>query len=140
MTSCTFCRIMSRELGSSVVYEDNDAIACLDIQPITNGHLLVIPKHHYQDLNDLDPAIGAHMFKIGQQLSKVLQSSALKCTGTNLFLANGKTAMQEILHVHLHVIPRYPKDGFGLKYPPSYGPMASRYELEKLAGTIRNSI
>lgn len=87
---CVFCRVVDGTVESSRVYEDDEVLAFMDIQPVTDGHLLVIPKRHAPDLADLDEQLGMSMFRIAQRLAAALRRSGLPCEGVNLFLADGR--------------------------------------------------
>ncbi len=140
MSDCIFCRILAGGAPVSFVYRDERCAAFMDIQPVTAGHLLVIPNRHAADLSELDPEDGAQIFRVGQRLAAALRRSGLPCEGVNLFLADGVAAGQEIFHVHLHVIPRFRGDGFGLRFPPTYGQHPSRVELDETAGRIKEAL
>ncbi|MET9488359.1 HIT domain-containing protein [Nocardia sp. NPDC006630] len=129
-----FSEIVAGQAPASKVYEDDDVLAFLDIRPVTPGHLLVIPKVPARSLAELDPAMGGKLFRVGQQLAAALRASEVQCDGVNFFLADGVTAGQEVFHVHLHVIPRTPGDGFGLRARPT---SPARADLDYLAGSIR---
>jgi histidine triad (HIT) family protein len=126
-------------MPSSQVYQDKRCTAFMDVQPVNPGHMLIIPNQHYAFLSELDEETGAQMFRIAHRLSRFLRLSGLKCEGVNLFLADGKAAMQEVFHVHLHVFPRYDGDGFGLKFGPTYSQQPSRAELDAAAEKIRSA-
>lgn len=140
MSDCIFCDILSGQLPSSVVYQDDRCTAFMDIQPVNSGHLLVIPNLHAQSLADLDDELAAHIFCVAKRLSTALRGSGIKCDGVNLFLADGEAAGQEVFHVHLHVFPRYEGDGFGFKFPPGYSQKPDRAKLEADAGRIREAL
>ncbi|HTT53304.1 MAG TPA: HIT family protein [Streptosporangiaceae bacterium] len=132
---CVFCAILAGRQPASFVYTGDDVVAFLDIRPLTRGHLLVIPRAHADRLETLDPAAGARMFSVAQQLAVRLRRSGFG-QGTDLFLADGAAAGQEVFHVHLHVIPRTQGDGFGLRARrPRRAP--ARGELDATAGAIR---
>jgi len=135
--NCVFCKIIFEKSPATFIYRDPLCSAFLDIQPVNPGHALVIPNKHATYLADLDPDDGAHMFRIGQRIAAALRKSGIRCEGINLFLADGKAAMQEIFHVHLHIIPRYSGDGFGLKFAPSYYQKPDRAELEEIGQKLR---
>ncbi|OIO80211.1 HIT family protein [Candidatus Pacearchaeota archaeon CG1_02_32_132] len=137
---CIFCKIIKGEIVSSKVYEDRDVLAFLDIQPVNNGHILIIPKKHIELIIDLNDRIVEKMFKIAKKLNQALRKSGLKCQGVNYFLADGEIAMQEVPHVHLHVFPRYNGDGFGLKFPKKYFKLPSRRLLDNSASKIRTNL
>lgn len=140
MSDCVFCGILAGRLPASVVFRDDVCCAFLDIQPVNAGHVLVVPRTHAACLAELDAEIGAHVFKVGQRVAAALRESGLRCEGVNLFLADGEVAGQEIFHVHLHVIPRYAGDGFGLRFGPSYGTMPAREQLDAVAARIRRAL
>jgi histidine triad (HIT) family protein len=120
-----------------VVHRDDLCTAIMDIQPVTPGHMLVIPNRHATYLADLVEDEGAQMFRISHRLAAALRQSGVKCEGVNLFLADGEAAGQEVFHVHLHVFPRFAGDGFGLKLPPGYQDLPERPELDEIAKRIR---
>ncbi|WP_377640787.1 HIT family protein [Oryzobacter terrae] len=109
---CIFCAIVNGQAEASVVHEDDVVLVFMDLAPVTPGHLLVVPRVHAVGLEDLDEATGRHVWTIGHQMAKALRRSGLRCEGINVFLADGEAAFQEVPHVHLHVFPRFPGDGF----------------------------
>ncbi|MFD4367267.1 HIT family protein [Rhodococcus sp. NPDC058521] len=132
--SCIFCEIVAGRAEASVVHEDDDVMAFMDIRPWTSGHLLVVPKRHAVGLADLEPADGQKVFATGQRIARVMRGGDSSAEGVNLFLADGVVAGQEVFHVHLHVLPRRRGDGFGLRgIPRSPG----RAELDKTAAALR---
>ena len=141
MQECGFCRILAGKAEASFQFRDERVAAFMDIKPVNPGHLLVIPVRHAVYLSDLDPADGARMLEVAQNLAAALRESGrtggLKCKGVNFFLADGEQAGQEVPHVHLHVIPRFRGDGFSLKLPPGYGRRAERSELDRIAAAIK---
>ncbi|HOB04959.1 MAG TPA: HIT domain-containing protein [Propionibacteriaceae bacterium] len=106
--SCLFCRIVAGHIPSRRVYEDDHAIAFLDIQPWHRGHTLVIPRRHVDDaladptaLEEIAPAVIA----AGNLLRERLEAD-----GMNLLANTGATAGQEVFHLHVHLVPRYADD------------------------------
>lgn len=140
MSTCVFCDILAGERPASVVFRDHVCWAFMDIRPVNPGHVLVIPTYHASSLAELDEASGAHMFRIAQRVAEALRHSGLRCEGINLFLADGAVAGQEVPHVHLHVLPRYTGDGFGLRFGQRYGDLPSRAELNAAAEGIRSAL
>ncbi len=132
-----FSDIIAGRAPASKVYEDEDVVAFMDIRPMTPGHLLVVPRVPARDLASLDPEVGGKLFRVGQRLAAALRDSEVACDGVNFFLADGITAGQEIFHVHLHVIPRTPGDGFGLRARPT---SPHRADLDYLAASIRGAL
>lgn len=139
MTSddCLFCGIVAGSVESSWVYEDDLVLAFMDLQPVTTGHLLVIPKAHVPYLAGLDDDIGAEVFRVGRQMAAALRASDVPCDGVNLFLADGAAAFQEVFHLHLHVFPRTPGDGFELV---ADWRMRPRDELDGVAARVRAAV
>jgi histidine triad (HIT) family protein len=135
---CAFCAILDGELESSRLYEDDRVLVFMDIQPVVRGHVLVVPREHARYLADLDVEDGAAMFETGRRATAALRASDLRCEGVNLFVADGEAAGQDVFHVHLHVIPRYEGDGFGLRFPPDYS-IRPREELDAAADAIRGA-
>ncbi len=139
---CPFCEIVAGRAAASIVYDDDDALAFLDIQPLTPGHLLVIPKQHASTLAGLDEAVGMWILAIAMRLAHALRQDGVACDAVNLFLSDGEIAGQEIPHVHLHVIPRFAGDPFGPGRP--FKPIAttapSRAELDAIAADLRRAL
>ena len=135
---CVFCGIAAGEAERSLLYEDERVVAFMDIRPVVRGHLLVVPRDHAPYLAEVDPEDGAAMFEAGRRAAEALRSSGLRCEGVNLFLADGEAAGQDVFHTHLHVIPRFEGDGFGLRFPPDYA-IRPRDELDEAAAAIRTA-
>jgi len=127
---CIFCKIVKKELPYSKVYEDKDFLALMDIKPINKGHVLVIPKKHSELISEMNKTDISKMMVVAEKISSAI----------SFFLADGRAAGQEVLHVHLHVIPRFLNDGFGFKFPDNYGNKPSKKELERLAEKIKREL
>jgi len=140
MSDCVFCRILAGELPASFVYRDEHCAAFMDIRPVNPGHVLVIPIRHAAYLADTDAATAGRMMQLAHRLAAALRASGLRCEGVNLFLADGEVAMQEVFHVHLHVLPRFAGDGFGLRFGPHYGQRPPREDLDAAAVKIRRGL
>jgi histidine triad (HIT) family protein len=140
VTSCVFCDIVRGQAPASRVYSDERVLAFMDIQPVNPGHLLVVPRLHAAGLDGLDGELGGHLFQVGMKLAGALRLSGLRCEGVDLFLADGQAAGQEVMHVHLHVIPRYRGDGFGFRFGPGYRQRPERAALEEAAAAIRQGL
>lgn len=136
MADCLFCRLLLGDGELSVVAEDGRTVTFMDIQPVVSGHMLVVPRAHAAYLADLDEEDGAAVFRSSQLAAAAVRASSLRCEGVNLFLADGEAAGQDVFHVHLHVIPRYAGDGFGLRLPPDYS-IRPRAELDEAAAALR---
>lgn len=103
---CIFCKIAVGEIPSQTIYEDDDFRFFLDVSPATDGHALIIPKNHYDNLLDLTDDMAAKTMKLAKKAALCMKT-ALKCDGINLVQNNGKAAGQTVFHYHLHLIPRY---------------------------------
>ena len=137
---CVFCDIIAGRGAASVVYRDEQCIAVMDICPVNTGHVLIIPLHHARDLAELEKGTGGALFEVARHVAAGIRRSGLNADGINLLLADGEAAGQEVFHVHLHVLPRFRGDGFGHTFPPHYGHVPPREELERVAATIRASL
>lgn len=108
--NCIFCKITNKEIESNIVYENNNIIAFLDADPINEGHILIVPKKHYLDIEELPAEILNEIMELSQRIVKVLKM---------IYNPNGYSIMQnggefnDIGHFHLHIFPRYQNDGFG---------------------------
>ena len=111
---CVFCAIAAHQAEASVVHEDETAVAFIDLNPVTPGHLLVVPREHAVGLEDLDGATSAHVWSVGHDMARALRRSRMGCEGINVLLCDGEAAFQTVFHFHLHVIPRYAGDGWTL--------------------------
>jgi histidine triad (HIT) family protein len=140
MTSCIFCEIAQGRAPASIVYADDSVLAFMDIQPVNPGHVLVVPRSHTRHLADLTGDTAVRLFQAGVQLASAVRRSGVRCEGVNLFLADGEAAGQVVPHVHLHVVPRFRGDGFGLRFGPSYGDRPERAALDAVAGRIRQAL
>jgi len=104
---CIFCKIIKGDIPSFTIYEDDIVKAFLDINPSTNGDLLLIPKKHYENILDIDLESLNHIFKITKKLYPILLEK-LNCDG--LTLVQNNNYGQEIKHFHIHLTPRYKQD------------------------------
>jgi len=137
--NCIFCKIVSGEVPSKKVYEDDKCIGILDINPASPGHILLLPKEHFMVMPQMPEEVVQHMFVIAKQLSHALLR-ALKSEGTNIFVANGGAAGQRAQHFMIHIFPRNPDDGVKLDIPEKAMKDEEREVLKKqltaLAGQV----
>ncbi len=106
---CVFCKIVSGEIPCEKVLEGEHTMAFLDLYPVNKGHVLVIPKRHYFRFDEIDLPTLHEMVETAQRVAAA-QVYALSAEGYNLLMNNGEVAGQEILHAHLHVVPRFSGD------------------------------
>jgi histidine triad (HIT) family protein len=108
VTDCLFCRIVSGEADAVRVHEDERTLSFLDIRPLFAGHVLLVPRDHHETLADLPGDLVGPLFEAAQRLARAVQE-AMDARGT--FVAMNNTVSQSVPHVHVHVVPRRPKDG-----------------------------
>ncbi|MBI5046651.1 HIT family protein [Candidatus Micrarchaeota archaeon] len=139
MSGCIFCKIVRGEVPSIKVYEDQNILAFMDIKPINPGHVLVVPKQHAELLTELEDRFVGEMLIKAKKIGLMLKKSKLNAKGVNYLLADGADAGQEVFHAHLHVIPRYRRDGFEFRMPANYDKETDLADLERIATKIRKA-
>ena len=134
---CIFCKIANKEIPSRIITETENSIAFLDAFPVSRGHTLVIPKNHYEKVQDMTDIDNSDLF---DTVHKVI-SKVDKLTGSTLLaIHNGKDSGQEIPHVHVHLIPREQDDQAGPVHSMFKDrPKLSDEELEQLCAKIKSS-
>ena len=137
--SCIFCRIIGGEEMVSVVYEDDRAIAFLDVQPVSQGHTLVVSKEHYETLFDVPEALLTHCMAVAKRIAPGIKR-AVGAEAINVFSANGKAGGQDVLHFHMHLIPIREGEPFALQLPLDDAPIPMRAELDITAARIGRAI
>ncbi|UCH37694.1 MAG: HIT family protein [Candidatus Bathyarchaeota archaeon] len=103
---CPFCNLVNHTSPASYVYEDDAVLAFMDIRPISKGHVLVIPKTHYQNIYEIPSNEVSYLFKIVKKIALAMKK-ALSVDGLSIAQNNGAIAGQVIFHLHIHLIPRY---------------------------------
>ncbi len=132
---CIFCEIAAGRAPASIVYEDNMALAFMDINPINPGHVLVMPRRHFETLSDMDETTGMHVFQIAMRVEQALRNvEEIRCEGTNLLMTNGAVAGQTEFHAHLHILPRFQGDNVRFRFAQAARP--ERHVLDQLADAI----
>jgi histidine triad (HIT) family protein len=136
MADCIFCKIVKGELGAQKVFENDRCVAFLDINPVSWGHTLVVPRAHFDTWLDLPPDILSALTQTAQQVARgVLRATG--APGFNLLMNNHACSGQAIPHAHFHVIPRKPEDGVKYSWPAKPYPPG---ELDKAAEGIRKAL
>ena len=135
LPDCIFCKIVSKEIPTKILVETESCIGFLDAFPLAKGHALVIPKRHYEKLQDLPININTEVFSTVHSLISKVDS----LTGATLVAVhNGKQSGQEIPHVHVHLIPRSEDDSAGAVHSMfSKKPDLSESEIEELCSKLR---
>ena len=136
MSECVFCKIVRGSAPATKIFENEEVLVFLDKQPITRGHMLVIPKKHAELLTEVDGQLIAEMFNAAKKVAIAARKSKLGSRAVNYIIADGAEAGQEVFHVHIHVVPRYRGDGFGFRMPPGYDDETEVKDLEKVAAKI----
>jgi len=132
---CIFCDLIQGAAEVSICYEDAEAIAFMDIQPVNPGHVLVVPRHHYEGLHDLPRDLGMHLLEVAMRLASVVKT-ATECPGMNMVVNSGAAAGQDVFHYHVHLIPRREGDGFDIPLPFPGSEMPDRTLLDAMAARI----
>jgi histidine triad (HIT) family protein len=137
--NCIYCRIIGGDEMVSVIHEDEEIIAFLDIQPLHPGHVLVVPKEHFKNLFYVPEELAARTFATARRLLPGLRR-ATGCRAVNLFSPNGAHGGQDVFHFHLHLIPVPEDTPFPLQLPHPTAQFPSRSELDVMAARIGQSI
>ena len=129
---CIFCMIANHEINSSIIYEDEQVVAFLDLSQVTKGHTLVVPKKHYENVLECDPETLGHVIKVTQMLSKrIMERTHAK--GVNILNNCNEVAGQSVMHMHFHIIPRYSdSDAIEIKFNES-----EKQNLEEIANLLK---
>jgi histidine triad (HIT) family protein len=107
---CIFCRIVGGEIPCTKVHEDDKVLAFMDISPLNRGHLLVIPKEHFENIVEIDSELYGHLASVAADIAKAVHA-AVAPDGMNVLQLNGKAANQVVPHLHIHLVPRWHADG-----------------------------
>lgn len=122
---CLFCGIVDGEIPGRIVYEGDETIAFLDVNPLARGHTLVVPKTHRERVNDLEASEAAALFRTVASVAPAVEAS-VDAPASTIAIHNGEAAGQEVPHLHIHVVPRWPDDGAG----PIHGLFRDRPDLD----------
>jgi len=113
MNDCIFCKIIKGDITADKIFENEKVLAFLDINPVNLGHTLIIPKDHYDNLEQTPDEIACEMIKVAKKIGFTLKE-AIGADGFNLQVNNGEAAGQVVKHIHLHIMPRFALDGLKL--------------------------
>ena len=136
-TSCIFCRIVGGEVPAEVVARESEVVAFLDVQPLADGHVLIVPRAHVAAVEELEPAAAAALFQTVLRLAGPVRE-ALGAAGTTIGINNGAATGQTIPHVHVHIVPRWPDDGAGSIH--TIFPRRTRRPLGEVGAAIRRVV
>ncbi len=136
MSNCIFCEIVSGRSEASIIYKDDLCTALMTIEPVTEGHALVIPNEHHVNIFDIPAFLAGHLFQVAQNIAKAYDQTDIPCEGVNLVMCNGAAASQTVFHAHIHVNPRYKGDGFSWNLPPGFHSPPEREQLDFVASKL----
>ena len=135
-SDCIFCKIVGGQVPAEKIIEDDACLAFLDIGPLAEGHVLLIPREHYVTVDEMPAEAAGAMLRHVPALVRAVQL-ATDAAGVNVLQNNGKVAHQEVPHVHFHVIPRKAGDAFDFNWPAGSYPEG---RMQQLADTIRRKL
>ena len=136
---CTFCDLIHGAGEVSICYEDGEAIAFMDIQPVNAGHVLVVSRRHYENLEDVPVELAMHLFRVATKLLPAVKKVS-NAEGINIVVNSGSAAGQDEPHYHVHVIPRCAEDGFDIPLPFAASTMPDRTLLDATAVRIMTAL
>jgi len=131
--NCIFCKLAKGEIPTKTLYEDEEFRIILDAEPLTRGHALILPKKHAKDLFELDEETAGKAYQLAKQFGEKMMQ-ALHADGMNILQNNKSAAGQSVFHFHIHLIPRYEKDGVTLGMEGGKEPS---YSLEEVMEEIQ---
>jgi histidine triad (HIT) family protein len=137
MSACIFCRIVAGEIPAEVVAREPEVVAFLDVQPLADGHVLVVPRAHVAAVEVLDAAQADALFRTVVRLAGPVRA-ALDAAGTTIGINNGEASGQTIPHVHVHIVPRWEGDGAGSVH--TIFPRSVRRKLPEVGAAIRAAL
>ena len=132
---CIFCKIVEGKAPASVIYKDEACIAFMDLHQVNPGHVLIIPRDHIETIDQLNPDLTAKLFQVVVELTRAVQK-AFNPDGITILNSNGKAALQEVPHLHIHIMPRMHHDGLVRFYTKGVPSNTSRSELNEMAHKI----
>ncbi|MFH1192174.1 MAG: HIT family protein [bacterium] len=135
MSECIFCKIVRGDIPSYKIYEDDKVSAFLDIMPANKGHVLVVPRDHYENMLDAPEEVLCNIMAV---IKKIVPSilKSVNAEGFNLGLNNGEIAGQAVSHLHFHIMPRFSNDGHRLFEPGAY----NSGEAEEIQEAIKTNL
>ena len=137
--NCIFCKIIKKEMDSNIVFEDDLCLAILDINPSTQGHLLLMPKEHYMLMPLVPNEVLGHLSIISKYLSELLIET-FKAIDVSIYIANGSAAGQQSQHFMIHIIPRYKDDGINFNLNNDEENRMSEEEVKLLVSKLKDGI
>ena len=136
MSDCVFCKIVAGQIPSTKVHEDELTLAFMDIGEVNPGHVLVAVRPHVENIYGLNDVLAAAVFRTTARVARAVKK-AYSPEEVTLYQANGAAAGQTVFHFHLHLVPRYDRDGLRLTWPTKNPP---REQLEANAAKLRAAL
>lgn len=142
---CLFCSIVSGQINSYKVYEDEKVMGILDINPANDGHAILFPKQHFQFLGELNDELNGHMFNVANKIANKIVEK-LNAKGVTIYVANGFGAGQIVQHISVNVIPRYDGDKLSFKWqakkasPESLEKISKELKMESILAMVKEKI
>jgi histidine triad (HIT) family protein len=136
MNDCIFCKIINKEIPAQIVYEDEHTLAFLDRQPNNHGHTLVVPKEHFESVYSTPDEAWARVMLTAKKMAITIKN-ALDADGLNIAMNNEEAAGQEVMHAHVHVIPRFINDGEAIGRHLTYKPGEAEAVAEKIKAELK---
>jgi len=141
--SCNFCKIISGKNPASIVYEDGNVLAFMDLHPANVGHTLVVPKEHWETIYDIPEKVLSDLFVVVKRIS-VAVKKAVGAEGVSILQFNGRASGQSVMHFHVHVIPRFRGDAISKLIGAMLGPTgfekAARKDLDEIAKKMKENL
>ena len=140
---CNFCKIVSGENPASIVYEDGNVLAFMDLHPANVGHTLVVPKEHWETIYDIPQRVLSDLFAVVKRMS-VAVKKVVGAEGISILQFNGRASGQSVMHFHVHVIPRFRGDAISRLIGAMLGPTGfekvAREDLDEVAKKIKENL
>ncbi|MDD6845403.1 MAG: HIT family protein [Lachnospira sp.] len=129
---CIFCKLANGIIPTNSLYEDDVVKVIFDAGPASSGHVLILPKEHFDNVYSLDDDTAAHIFQVAVKVAKALKEG-LNLEGLNIVQNNGEIAGQTVFHFHMHIIPRYKGDTVNVGWKPGE---VTDEEIEKIKSLV----
>ena len=129
---CIFCKLANGVIPTNSLYEDDVVKVIFDAGPASSGHVLILPKEHFDNVYSLDDDTAAHIFQVAVKVAKALKEG-LDLEGLNIVQNNGEIAGQTVFHFHMHIIPRYKGDTVNVGWKPGE---VTDEEIEKIKSLV----
>jgi histidine triad (HIT) family protein len=139
LTDCAFCEIARGTRPASIIHQDELTLAFVDLRQFHPGHVLVIPRKHFDDLRDLDERSGAALMSMLARVTRAV-AKAFPSEGVSLWHSIGEAAFQEVPHLHIHIHPRTRSDNFLRVYPDELPKEADQKTRDEIAARVREHL